>query len=410
MPDSSAPTANTRVYWCFISYRHVDNKESGRQWATWLHQTIETYEVPIELVGTLNNRGEIIPSRIFPVFRDEEELPANSDLASHIYRALENSKSMLVLCSPRATQSHYIAQELAYFKKLGKSDRIMALMIEGEPNARWDDTKQSNGFKAEQECFPEFLRHEVDADGHLQIDKPLEPIAADMRLGTAQGWTSPEAYRQALEEEGTKKPSEIRESVAAYTTQSRLAKLKILAGILGVDLGMLTQRDSQYRLELAAIQSKLLRRWLMAVAGLTILSMTLGTVAWRQKKIAVEGKREALLLLAQSEHKLELATQKLAAAEKENADEKAQQLLAEKERDDAKAETAHLEADLAAGLLRSGLSELSQNQLDAAEKDLTRALALHQKLLASDPNNQDLLGVISLETHSLSVVQKAKHK
>jgi hypothetical protein len=81
-----------RSYWCFISYRHADNKEPGRQWATWLHQAIETYEVPQDLVGTVNDRGDTIPERIFPVFRDEEELPVDADLASPIYRALEASK------------------------------------------------------------------------------------------------------------------------------------------------------------------------------------------------------------------------------------------------------------------------------------------------------------------------------
>jgi len=44
MPDS-------HKYHAFISYRHADNKEQGRQWATWLHQAIETYEVPSDLIG-----------------------------------------------------------------------------------------------------------------------------------------------------------------------------------------------------------------------------------------------------------------------------------------------------------------------------------------------------------------------
>lgn len=47
-----------RKYAVFISYRHADNKEQGRQWATWLHHTLETYEVPPDLVGRTNLRGE----------------------------------------------------------------------------------------------------------------------------------------------------------------------------------------------------------------------------------------------------------------------------------------------------------------------------------------------------------------
>lgn len=84
--------SSQRKFWCFISYRHADNREVGRQWATWLHQKIETYEVPEDLVGIPNEAGEPIPERIFPVFRDEEELPVAADLSSPIYRALDNSK------------------------------------------------------------------------------------------------------------------------------------------------------------------------------------------------------------------------------------------------------------------------------------------------------------------------------
>lgn len=45
-------------YHAFISYRHADNKVLGRQWATWLHHAIETYEVPTDLVGKRTARCE----------------------------------------------------------------------------------------------------------------------------------------------------------------------------------------------------------------------------------------------------------------------------------------------------------------------------------------------------------------
>ena len=73
--SSNMPNAE---YWCFISYRHADNRAPGRQWATWLHQQIETYEVPADLVGKTNDRGDVFPERIFPVFRDEDELGRSS--------------------------------------------------------------------------------------------------------------------------------------------------------------------------------------------------------------------------------------------------------------------------------------------------------------------------------------------
>ena len=80
---------STRTYAVFISYRHADNKAIGRQWASWLHHSLETYEVPPELVGRLNLRKEPVPASLFPVFRDEEELPADADLYPRTGR-LEN--------------------------------------------------------------------------------------------------------------------------------------------------------------------------------------------------------------------------------------------------------------------------------------------------------------------------------
>src|SRR5260370_15356217 len=144
----------TRRYAVFLSYRHADNKEPGRQWATWLHQMLETYEIPSDLAGA-NSRGDVIPASLYPVFRDEEELPADADLTRNIRQALENSALLVVICSPRAAQSRFVAEEIRYFKELGKADRILALMIDGEPNASEDSAKQTAGLTAEMECLPE---------------------------------------------------------------------------------------------------------------------------------------------------------------------------------------------------------------------------------------------------------------
>ncbi len=116
----SSPSANPGTpYWCFISYRHADNREQDRSWASWLHQEIERYEVPAELVGQTNRWGDVIPERIYPVFRDEESLAADSDLAQAIVNALDRSRFMVVLCSRRAVESSYVADEIRHFKRQG---------------------------------------------------------------------------------------------------------------------------------------------------------------------------------------------------------------------------------------------------------------------------------------------------
>ena len=278
-------------YKAFISYRHADNKEPGRQWATWLHQAIETYEVPVELVGKTNGRGEKIQSRIFPIFRDEEELPANADLGNSIASALDSTSVLIVLCSPRAVASTYVAEEIEYFKKLGRSDRIIAAIIDGEPNTSWDEGKLASTFTPEDECFPIPLQFEYDKQGN-RTKKRAEPIAADFRINnqgaTEEAWTSIEAYRQQLKIKQLTSKNEVKDKTESYQKQQRLMLLKIIAGVLGVPLGELTQRDKEYQFELERQKTKKLRRWLSAVAFLSVIAIGAGITATFKQKEAEE--------------------------------------------------------------------------------------------------------------------------
>lgn len=275
MPPTT-PSANDREYWCFISYRHADNKEPGRQWATWLHQALETYEVPADLVGTRNERGDLIPERIFPVFRDEEELPADARLSTPIEAALRRSRFLVVLCSPQAVRSRFVADEVMRFKQLGKQDHLLAAILEGTP---------TGGADPERECFPEPLRFALGEDGQLS-GQEAEPIAADFRLPDGSpGWTSPKAYRDALKLAGVPE-AEASVRVAGYAKQQNLMLLKIVAGVLGVPLGVLTKRDKAYQLEKQRQRAKVLRRWLAAVSLLAVVAAVSGIVALRNAREA----------------------------------------------------------------------------------------------------------------------------
>jgi WD40 repeat protein len=331
-----------REYWCFISYRHLDNRESGRQWATWLHQAIETYDVPADLVGTVNARGETIPARIFPVFRDEEELPVDADLTTAITHALENSKYLVVVCSPRAVQSTYVRQEIEYFQQLGHGDRILPAIIAGEPNASRDVGKHASGFSPQDECFPEPLVRVVADAGGRQAENAgtVEPIAADFRLDdSSEGWTSPEALRQALGTEGRLSPAEKSAVVEAYRKKCELMKLKIIAGILGVALGTLTKRDAAFQLALARKRARALRRWLGAVGLLAILAVGGGLLAWQKRteaiaetKIADQQRRAAVSAQEESEQQRKIADQQRAEAVAARNESETQKKVAEEQR------------------------------------------------------------------------------
>ncbi len=274
-----------RQYAVFISYRHADNLEMGRKWANWLHEALESYEVPPDLVGKTSLRGDQVPASLYPVFRDEVELPADADLSTSICRALENSGLLVVLCSPRAVQSKFVADEIRFFKEQGKSHRILALMIDGEPNAS-DDPSKRDIPGPDAECFPEPLRFGVPAqDDPMKIDwtARTEPIAADVRPEgrCVQGWTTAAAYHEQLAKDGSLKPARVAAAVRDYAERLELAKLKVIAGALGVPLGGLTQRDKAYQLKKQKHQARVLRRWLVLVGAVGLAALAGGFFAYR---------------------------------------------------------------------------------------------------------------------------------
>ncbi len=193
--------ADSSKYWAFISYSHRDTK-----WAEWLHRGLESYHPPKSLVGTVTSRGSV-PRRMSPVFRDREELPSATDLGALISAALEQSSCQIVICSPQAAKSKWVNEEILAFKRLGREDRILCLIVGGEPNAT--DMAGREG----EECFPPALRFRLAPDGSLG-DTRTEPIAADARTG----------------KDG----------------KSR-AKLKVIAGVLGLGYDALAQRERQRR-------------------------------------------------------------------------------------------------------------------------------------------------------------------
>src|ERR1044071_1703036 len=155
-------------YWAFVSYSHADE-----EWAKWLHKSIETYRVPRKIVGRETANG-VVPKRLFPVFRDRDELPGASDLGGKIQEALKTSRSLIVICSPKSAVSKWVNEEIKAYKMLGRADHVLCLMIDGEPNAPPD-----SGFL---NCFRRPVRFQVSRNGKI-TDNPAEPIAADARPG-----------------------------------------------------------------------------------------------------------------------------------------------------------------------------------------------------------------------------------
>jgi hypothetical protein len=189
-------------YWAFISYSHRDER-----WARWLHHALETYRIPKRLNFPTSTRGGgPANDRIYPVFRDRDELSGGFDLSERITAALKQSRFLIVICSPSASKSRHVCDEIDTFESLGREHRVLCFIVDGEPGA------SSSPGPAAAECLPPPVRTRRTRDGALV---PCEPIAADVREGK-DGRTN--------------------------------AKLKLIAEMLEVPFDVLKQREGRRRL------------------------------------------------------------------------------------------------------------------------------------------------------------------
>jgi WD40 repeat protein len=232
---NESSTDATWKYWAFISYSHRD-----RKWADWLHAQLETYRVPTRLVGTPSRDGKV-PARLFPVFRDREELAGASSLGGEIEEALRRSRSLIVICSPHAASSRWVGEEIKAFKAMGRESRVLSLIVEGEPCG-------GDGV----ECFPESLRFRVTSDREVTHEAE-EPLAADARP-TGDG--------------------------------RRHAFLKLLAGILDVPFDALRQRDEERRRRRLTIISTASVALMLVFAGIALYANLQRNEAERRRHIA----------------------------------------------------------------------------------------------------------------------------
>jgi tetratricopeptide (TPR) repeat protein len=227
-------------YFAFLSYSHKDE-----DLAEWLHSQLEQFRVPRALAGQLSEHG-VIPKRLTPIFRDQHELAAADDLGEEIEEALANSRFLIVLCSPDAARSRWTNAEIVTFKRTRPDGCVLAAIAAGEPFA-----SEMPG-REEEECFPPALKQKYDRRGH-PTGKRAEPLAADLRdQGDGQ----------------------------------RVGLMKLIAGMLGVGLDDLLQRETTRR------QRRLAYLAAASLAGMAITS-TLAITAIHARNEAREQRREA---------------------------------------------------------------------------------------------------------------------
>jgi tetratricopeptide (TPR) repeat protein len=197
-----------RRYKAFISYGHGDER-----WARWLQRALENYKLP----KSLRRAHPEMPARLFPIFRDRDELASSTDLSESIQRAMSDSEAMILVCSPESAKSHWVNEEVRRFRETHGDERIFCLMVGGSPKVDAADC-----------AFPPALLRSDEG-------KPArEPLAADVSPG-GDG--------------------------------ERNAVLKIAAALLGVGIDELKRRDAQRRA----------RFWATVAAGsLAVAVVTIG--------------------------------------------------------------------------------------------------------------------------------------
>ena len=184
-----------------------------------LQTRLESYRLPRRLAEA-HGQAAAWGDRVGPVFRDREDLSASNDLSRAVREALAASRALVVVCTPATPGSHWVAREIALFRELHPDRPILAALFEGEPAT----------------AFPAAL-----------TEGGVEPLAADFR---AEG-------------DGPK-----------------LAFVKIVAGVVGVPLDALIQRDAQRRL----------RR----VTAVTVASAALALVLLAMTAFALDSRRDAI--------------------------------------------------------------------------------------------------------------------
>ena len=217
-PQPTTDESSTYRYWAFVSHSSKDAK-----WARWLHRSIEDYGIPAHFVNHPTPAGVPAPKRFHPLFHYRTDLPASSNLREEIGTSLRESRFLIVICSPNAAKSKWVNEEIEEFQRSGRKDHVFAIIVDGEPNTGGPD-----------ECFPSALRQ-------------CEPGAPDVR---------PQADGR------------------------HNAKLRLLAGMLGVNFDALKQRDLEKQRFIWAMRGSL--------AFVAVAIVVVFWILWRDAQLEAE--------------------------------------------------------------------------------------------------------------------------
>lgn len=162
------------MYAAFISYRHVPHDAAVAQQ---VQKAIEAYRLPRSSRqqppstnvsdAPMDTVAASAPHRsLGKCFRDEDELAASSSLPESIRKALAQSRSLIIICSPQALESAWVQREITTFASLHGRDRIICVLSDGDSAT----------------SIPPLLKTRMAPDARgIMREIPAEPLAADLR-------------------------------------------------------------------------------------------------------------------------------------------------------------------------------------------------------------------------------------
>jgi hypothetical protein len=202
----------------------ISYTDADRAKALKLQARLERYRLPPRLARQVGF------NRVKPVFVDRSEMRAEPDLRDAVREALSHSDFLIVLCTPRTPKSRWVGIEIDAFRDLRSDANILVALFEG--------TKADS-----------FHSHLLTGTG----GRPADPLAADFR---------------------------------AKGDGARLALLKLMASLAGVNLDDLIHRDARRQ-----------RRFLMLAGGavslIALLVAVLSYTTYRAKTSEVQQRIEA---------------------------------------------------------------------------------------------------------------------
>ncbi|MFC5457228.1 toll/interleukin-1 receptor domain-containing protein [Prosthecobacter fluviatilis] len=326
----------TYKYFAFISYSRKDSKV-----AAWLQNRLEWFRFPVKLVP--EDRRPPHERYVRPIYRDKTNLEVTDEhYWNNIRHALEESRYLIVLCSPNSAASDPVDMEVAHFLEThaGDASVVVPVIVSGNVTSTGADAA---------------LCPALRALGGTLTDRNLPTMVPDATTAEQDAWE-----------------------------QGFVSLISYLLRLERTALGDHIQRETRR-------QSRVLRRWLEVVGVLTLVACCAGVLAYINGKEAVDNLAEAQrnALLAKEQEGLAVArgveSEKHASEARANAEkasknaaearanaEKASQNAAQAQANEEKANKNAAEAQKQAEKVRAQLREAARSDWVEAVKLLER--------------------------------------